>query len=127
MMFETADLEQASPATVSRCGMIYIEPYQLGWQPLVNCYMNTLPEKIPKAEKALLKDLFYWCFEACFEWLIKAKFMMVTSNQHLAKSMLTMFNCMLDEWSEEAPALTPAQNTNYLVGSFLLSLVWEQH
>ena len=33
--------------------MIYIEPYQLGWQPLVNCYMNTLPEKIPKAEKAL--------------------------------------------------------------------------
>jgi len=46
MMFEVQDLAVASPATVSRCGMVYLEPSILGLAPFVKCYLKTLPDAI---------------------------------------------------------------------------------
>ena len=46
MMFEVADLAVASPATVSRCGMVYLEPSILGLKPFVECWIRKLPETI---------------------------------------------------------------------------------
>ena len=44
MMFEVEDLHEASPATVSRCGMVYVTPEKLGWQPLLSAWVASLPD-----------------------------------------------------------------------------------
>ena len=57
MIFETMDLSQASPATVSRCGMIYLEPSQLGWRPHADSWLETRPEYITQPMRELLSQL----------------------------------------------------------------------
>uniref|UniRef100_A0A336LHG4 CSON012522 protein n=1 Tax=Culicoides sonorensis TaxID=179676 RepID=A0A336LHG4_CULSO len=64
MLFEVQDLAQASPATVSRCGMVYIDPLDLGWKPLLDSWLKTVDESIlPETLKEYLKSLFLEYFE----------------------------------------------------------------
>uniref|UniRef100_A0A8B9NWY9 Dynein heavy chain hydrolytic ATP-binding dynein motor region domain-containing protein n=1 Tax=Apteryx owenii TaxID=8824 RepID=A0A8B9NWY9_APTOW len=60
LIFEPADLEEASPATVSRCGMIYMDPQQLGWKPLKDSYMDTLPPNLQEKHRELVRTLIFW-------------------------------------------------------------------
>ena len=70
MIFEVQDLAVASPATVSRCGMVYVEPSQLGWEPLLASWLETLPPPLaPHADK--LKNLFGWLVPPCVRFTIK--------------------------------------------------------
>ena len=41
MLFEVNDLRVASPATVSRCGMVYLTQEDLGWEPYVKTWLET--------------------------------------------------------------------------------------
>ena len=57
IMFEVQDLAVASPATVSRCGMVYLEPSILGLTPFVRCWLKSIPDAI-KPHRERLETLF---------------------------------------------------------------------
>lgn len=79
MMFEPADLEQASPATVSRVGMIYMEPSQLGWRTLHASFLIVLTD-------FGLNEIYLGLYEALVDWLIPALLQILKS----CKNMLQM-------------------------------------
>ncbi|XP_056119629.1 dynein axonemal heavy chain 3 [Rhinichthys klamathensis goyatoka] len=129
LIFEPADLEQASPATVSRCGMIYMEPHQLGWTPLRDSYMNTLPESLEDEHRTLITELFDWLVQPCLDFIYhECGFLVQTSPIHLAYSLMRLYTCLLDEifqsGKEGAESMTSQQVTLWLQALFLFAVVW---
>nr|XP_055037339.1 dynein axonemal heavy chain 3 isoform X1 [Misgurnus anguillicaudatus]XP_055037340.1 dynein axonemal heavy chain 3 isoform X1 [Misgurnus anguillicaudatus] len=129
LIFEPADLEQASPATVSRCGMIYMEPHQLGWTPFRDSYMDTLPANLEDEHRTLVMDLFNWLVQPCLDFIYhECGFLVQTSPIHLTYSLMRLYTCLLDEidqsGQEGREPMTGQHVTLWLQGLFLFAVVW---
>uniref|UniRef100_A0A3B5MFT0 Dynein heavy chain hydrolytic ATP-binding dynein motor region domain-containing protein n=1 Tax=Xiphophorus couchianus TaxID=32473 RepID=A0A3B5MFT0_9TELE len=46
LLFEVGDLQYASPATVSRCGMVFVDPKNLRYTPYWQRWVASRPEKV---------------------------------------------------------------------------------
>uniref|UniRef100_A0A8C9L6L3 AAA+ ATPase domain-containing protein n=1 Tax=Pavo cristatus TaxID=9049 RepID=A0A8C9L6L3_PAVCR len=128
LIFEAADLEEASPATVSRCGMIYMDPQQLGWKPLKDSYMHTLPPNLQEEHRELVRPCLDFIHHHC-------KAIVQTSSIHLTYSLMKLYTCLLEfkicvldeirqPEEEGKESMSSQQITLWLQGLFLFALVW---
>jgi len=103
MMFEVEDLAVASPATVSRCGMVFMEPQSLTLMPLIKSWINTLPEKVKESSAIREKlstlftdnidDLCYFMRKNCPEPV-------KTVDNNLTHSAFKLIDCFLADYVE---------------------------
>ncbi|VDO05387.1 unnamed protein product [Rodentolepis nana] len=143
MIFEPANLDQASPATVSRCGMIFMEPSQLGWRPMMNSYLqHKLPPALSDEHRELLMALSEWLIDPCLEFVTnQCTQLLDISELHAVKQLITLFDVHLDpmrelhslkgggeEESELADqgnfGLTEQTITLWLQGLFIFGIIW---
>ncbi|VDL20010.1 unnamed protein product [Hymenolepis diminuta] len=126
LIFETMDLLQASPATVSRCGMIYVEPMAMGWRPLATSWLGTLPESVSGNKgRQELQDLFEWLFDPCLDFIdSKCRQLIPISAMCRVKSALDFLQALISKPANEEGA---AENRNLKMwthASLLFSVVW---
>ncbi|XP_007435709.1 dynein heavy chain 14, axonemal, partial [Python bivittatus] len=73
MIFEVDSVSQASPATISRCAMVYVDPTDLGWEPYVKTWLETISEIIPENSIEYLESLFHSSIKLGLAFLNKHK------------------------------------------------------
>ena len=62
LIFEISNLKTATPATVSRAGILYINPGDLGWNPYVTSWIETRDLQVKSlgtADFPSTRELFY--------------------------------------------------------------------
>jgi dynein heavy chain len=99
LVFETDSLVNASPATVSRAGIIYINEEDIGWKPVVESWLGNCDSK---NEHKYIPGMFSKYVERIVEvtkGIDKAAPIRILSQ---VMTLLDIIRCMLDEIKDEA-------------------------
>lgn len=129
IIFEVQDLAVASPATVSRCGMVYTQAELLGWRPVVLSWLNRLPEPLvsrPKVREQLL-SLFDWLLPPALRCVTKDLSMLCpVQDINLVESLCKMFDCLIHALHNESFVADLGDDilTRWIDGYFLFCFVW---
>jgi dynein heavy chain len=102
MMFEPEDLEVASPATVSRCGMIYMEPHSLGYECIIASWLQILPKALPKTLKNKFRTFCDRYLSVCLQLLSRhLSEPLGTADNTLVCNFLKLLDCYYDPFREK--------------------------
>ena len=130
MIFEVNDLSVASPATVSRCGMVYMEPESLTISPLIFSWLEGIPERLSEGLRATLLSLFEKYIASSLTFLRRfLKETIVTIDCNLCQSLQRL----LDTWFlkfdvpdgfEPPPQSDVDEVENNIESLFIFALIW---
>ncbi|XP_030585284.1 LOW QUALITY PROTEIN: dynein heavy chain 1, axonemal-like [Archocentrus centrarchus] len=129
MMFEVQDLAVASPATVSRCGMVYLEPSILGLTPFTECWLRQIPKAL-KPYKEELSSLFARFLQDSITFVRTSVKEVITSlDSSLTCSLLKLLDCFFSPFHVKESGRPPPQKKlnrlkELIEPWFFFSLVW---
>ena len=131
MICETFDLQFASPATISRCGMVWVDPKNVGYRPFYERWLKRrcVPTSTRQDEATLLLECFDKYVPKCVDFILEGLVsgevttnrctqVIPISNIELVKQLANT----LDAFIPEDVALTIDRNDTE--GMFIFALIW---
>ncbi|KAL4648151.1 dynein heavy chain 9, axonemal-like [Arapaima gigas] len=117
LVFEISHLRTATPATVSRAGILYINPADLGWNPPVSSWID---RREVQSEKANLTILFEKYLPSCLDTLrSRFKTIIPIPEQSMVQMLCHLLDCLL------TPENTPPDSPKELYELyFVFGAIW---
>nr|XP_024216642.1 dynein heavy chain 7, axonemal-like [Halyomorpha halys] len=128
IIFECFDLLQASPAVISRCGVIYVDPDSIGWISIIKSWNNTIPQKWVEDKPDRFITLLKWLIPPCLNFIKKQCHKLAGAGDiHSVSSVCQLIEIMLLEavngqdlkyissWSQAVIALSVLWGTAGLI------------
>uniref|UniRef100_A0A672V8T9 Dynein axonemal heavy chain 17 n=1 Tax=Strigops habroptila TaxID=2489341 RepID=A0A672V8T9_STRHB len=117
LVFEISHLRTATPATVSRAGILYINPSDLGWNPPVSSWID---RREIQSERANLTILFDKYLPTCLDTLrTRFKKIIPIPEQSMVQMLCYLLECLLTE--ENTPPDCPKELYELY---FVFAAVW---
>jgi len=132
MVFEIENLANATPATVSRAGILYLNASDLGWKPVAESWIHTRPE----AEAAQLPNLFHKYVDAALGLVKENKLVTITpvGAMCMVQSICTLLEGLLNPATPTAvktsnkrgdkSSSTGPRPSDYLEHVFVFATIW---
>ncbi|KAF5308522.1 hypothetical protein FQR65_LT06187 [Abscondita terminalis] len=122
LLFEVGDLTVASPATVSRCGMVYNDYKDWGWQPCVTSWIESQSRRGKEYQEIVRFFEYYLNIILEFKRL-NCKETVVTSELNVIKSLCRL----LEVFATKENGVDPKQQESFEDMAklwFLFCLIW---
>ncbi|KAF0872636.1 DYH9 protein, partial [Crocuta crocuta] len=117
LLFEISHLRTATPATVSRAGILYLNPTDLGWNPPVSSWID---RREVQTERAHLTILFDKYVPTCLDTLrTRFKKMIPIPEQSTVQMLCSLLECLLT--TEAVPADCPRETYELY---FVFAAIW---
>ncbi|XP_032945882.1 dynein axonemal heavy chain 9 [Rhinolophus ferrumequinum] len=117
LLFEISHLRTATPATVSRAGILYINPADLGWNPPVSSWID---KREIQTERANLTILFDKYLPTCLDTLrTRFKKIIPIPEQSMVQMLCHLLECLLTK--EDIPEDSPKETYELY---FVFAAIW---
>ena len=111
IVFEAGSLDKVSPATISRCSIVFVDEGCVTWKEIFTAWFNRIKDQSwLENHDVLLQQLFEWILPPLLETVSKCKMAAKVSSKNLVQCSLELFEILLME------ALPNLKERKYLRG-----------